>query len=643
VTAQQATRRTLATRDDWAALADGMLTAVRPYASPGHARITLPGTPGGYGTAVDGLEGFARTLLLAGFRLAGEGGDDPLGLAEWYAAGFAAGTDPRSDERWVRPQEHGQAKVEAASLALVLDLTRPWIWDRMDASVQERVVEYLSPVVGDETYPRNNWLWFRVVVETFLRSVGGPWSRSDVEEDLARHDSYYREDGWYADGEERAFDHYVGWAMHLYPALWARMQGAADLAEPRRATDVARLDRFLSDAVRLVGADGSPLLQGRSLVYRFAAAAPFWAGAFAQVPSTSPGLLRHAASAVVGHFVEHGAPDADGLLTLGWHGPWRSLAQNYSGTGSPYWASKGMLGLALPADHPVWTAPAEPLPVERADDLVAVRAPGWLVSGTRADGIVRVVNHGTDHARPGDVTGDSPLYARFGYSTATSPLLDEAAWRSPVDQAVTLVDRDGRATHRSGMTLRTVRVDQVDGIRTGVAASSGPVHRVDVAEGVQAHGSGLPGAATDVGSLTVVSLVRGPWEVRAVTAVLAADAAPGTHLRCGGWPLAGAPVAEHDDRTATVRTGRLTSALVALTDAPVETGVHESADASPLGARAATPWLTTAVVPGTWWVVAVALDGTTAAPTPPQVALAGDLLTVTWPDATATQHRLDQT
>ncbi len=58
-------------------------------------------------------------------------------------------------DRWVRLDEHAQAKVEAASLALVLDMTRPWIWDRLDALTQERVIAYLSPVVGDATYPQD--------------------------------------------------------------------------------------------------------------------------------------------------------------------------------------------------------------------------------------------------------------------------------------------------------------------------------------------------------------------------------------------------------------------------------------------------------------------------------------------------------
>jgi len=147
------------TREDFTALADRMLGAAGRHASPSHALITPPGAPGGYGSAVDGLEGFARTFLLAGFRVAGEQGADPLNLLERYAAGLAAGTDPSSPERWVTPKEHGQAKVEAASVALILDLTRPWLWDRLDAGVQERVVHYLAQVVGDADYPRTNWVW----------------------------------------------------------------------------------------------------------------------------------------------------------------------------------------------------------------------------------------------------------------------------------------------------------------------------------------------------------------------------------------------------------------------------------------------------------------------------------------------------
>ena len=69
------------TRAQWLDYADRLLAGSRAWASPGAARITPPGAEGGYGRAVDGLEGFARTFLLAGFRLVGEQGRGQIGRA----------------------------------------------------------------------------------------------------------------------------------------------------------------------------------------------------------------------------------------------------------------------------------------------------------------------------------------------------------------------------------------------------------------------------------------------------------------------------------------------------------------------------------------------------------------------------------
>ena len=632
-------------RRDWVHLADRMLVAARPYASPGHALITFPGRAGGYGRAVDGLEGFARTFLLAGFRIAGERGAGLDDLADWYADGIAAGTDPSSPERWVRLDEHAQAKVEAASLALILDLTRPWIWDRLSPAVRERVVDYLAPAVGDSTYPRINWVWFRLVVQTFLRSVGGPYSLDEMAEDLATHDTFVRADGWLSDGRERSYDHYVGWALHVYPTLWTRMAGAADLADSRRERDVACLDRYLRDAVALIGADGSPLIQGRSLIYRFAAATPFWVGAMAGVPSVSLGRLRRAATGVVRHFVDHGAPDDRDLLTMGWHGAWPRLAQAYSGPGSPYWASKGMLGIALPADHPVWTSPEEPLPVEEDDAVRAVRAPGWLVSATRADGIVRVVNHGTDHAEEGATVGDSPLYARLGYSTATSPVLDESGWLDPLDQSVTLVDAAGRATHRAGMRLLAVQVND-DGV--GVAGSRTLAHWVDPEPGQRDHGGGRTGRWSPAGHLTVWSLVRGPWELRLVRV----DGLAGgidvetLRLRVGGWAVAGSATAAFGGGVASATAAGLTSWLESVQGGGTA-GAITVDDGGPLAGGLVVPWLEYAVRVGAWTATLVELSGG-AEPPDRRACRAvlddnprGPLAAVDWPDGVSTATRLD--
>ena len=485
------------------------------------------------------------------------------------------------------------------------------------------------------------------MVQTFLRSVGGPCSTTEMAEDLATHDSFLRADGWMSDGPTRAYDHYNGWALHLYPILWARMAGAGDLAAERRGRDLAALDRFLQDAVTLVGADGSPLIQGRSLIYRFAAAAPFWVGALAQVPSLAPGMLREAATRTVWHFVDRGVPDEHGLLPLGWYGPWPRLAQDYSGPSSPYWASKGLLGIALPADHPVWTSPAQPLPVDSGETLRAAPAPGWLIASTRADGIVRVINHGTDHADEGADVADSPLYARIGYSTATAPVLDESGWTAPVDQSVVLIDEAGRCTHRSGMRTLTVRVDGDGPTRVGVAGSVASAHWVDADLGKPDHGTGRAGRSRPAAHITVFSLVRGMWELRLVRIDDIIDTVDPAmvRLRIGGWAVAGDGGATQFRDSAIVTGSRLASRLTAVRGTAIA-GATRHVDGGPLGAPVRVPWLDYAAQAGVWVAVLVELSADATLSAQPRcrtTVVAGDhelSVRIDWPDGLRTHTRL---
>lgn len=621
------------TRDSWAAVADNLLLSLRPWASPDHARIDLPGKPSAYGGDSDSLEAFARSFLLAAIRLRGDDGKDAHGLADWYAEGLRAGTDPASPHAWPRPDQLGQAKVEACSIALGLHLSRPWLWDRLDDGVRERVVAWLATVVG-EKYPPINWVWFQIVVETFLKSVGGPWSPADIESGLAVHESLARDNGWYADGPERAFDHYNGWALHVYPLLWASMDES--LCSPERVQVWRdRLAVFLRTAVHLVGANGSPLVQGRSLTYRFAAAAPLWMGAITGATDLAPGLLRRTASGMLGHFLDRGVPDERGLLTLGWYGEWPAIAQSYSGPGSPYWAVKGMLGLMLPPEHPVWMAPEEPLPVESGDFTLEIPEPRWLVSGTRGDGIVRVVNHGTDHSVPGDQRADSPLYARLGYSTHTMPPMSAPFWAEALENSIAVVHPELGSSHRNGFTTT--------GPNTSVAAT----HWVRTAEDQSAeHGSGRAGSVVPGPTIAMGSLLRGSHEVRAALIDPEAKLDPGWTLEFTGWPLsADEPLtAATDQRLATEQR------LLTTTDRPfarVVSGdlvstvaggigfqaadVRRAEEASATGNHTAIPLLRTTAGAGQVYVAIVTLSGPDPEPEP-LVRLDGTTVVVDWSD-----------
>ncbi|WP_258563265.1 DUF2264 domain-containing protein, partial [Streptomyces phytophilus] len=536
-------------RARWERAADDLLLAVRPYATDEHSLIDLPGVPSVSGRLSDGLEGFARTFLLAAFRLAGAAGADPHDLAGWYAAGLAAGTDPHHPRRWPAFAECNQAKVEAASIALALHETRPWIWDRLPAKVQQRILDWLAPMVGDPM-PGNNWVWFQGVTEAFARTAGGAWRQQDLDRTIALTDGWYAGDGWYSDGltggERRNFDHYNGWAMHLYPLWFCRILGdaaPAGLLDRYRT----RLHRFLADQRLLYGANGSPVVQGRSLTYRHAALAPLWTGALFDATPLAPGETRALANRVLDHFTANGATDGRGLLTLGWHRPYRGILQAYSGPASPYWASKGFIGLALPPGHPVWTEPEAVPAVEQADFTRSLPAPRWLASGTAADGVVRVVNHGGDHADPGRLHADDPCYARFAYSTHTAPETPgdptagdgSCADADPLDNAVVLLDPAGRASHRRPSARVSI------GETTAVSRS-----RAHWPADTAWDPFGGPDCAYVPGPwLTVGSALRGSVEVRAVRVDPGAGDAPGEEgaaghvLRVGGWALAVDPSA----------------------------------------------------------------------------------------------------
>ncbi|MFI6348336.1 DUF2264 domain-containing protein [Streptomyces sp. NPDC050560] len=511
------------TRAEWEEAADRLLLPVRAHASPRHALVGLPGVASHNGAWSDGLEGFARTFLLAAFRLAGARGDDPHGHAEWYAAGIEAGVDPASEERWPTFAESHQAKVEAASIALALHETRPWIWDRLPERTRAQLLDWLGAMAGT-AMPGNNWIWFQAVTEAFARTVGGTWLPADLDRTVELTDAWYARDGWYSDGlsggAHRNFDHYNGWAMHLYPLWFCRVLGAdapAGLLERYRG----RLRRFLDDYRHLVGGNGSPLLQGRSVTYRYAALAPVWTGALFDATPLPPGQTRRLARLVLGHFTAAGDRDGRGLLTLGWHRPYRPVLQGYSGPASPYWASKGFAGLLLPPGHPVWHDAEVPLPVEGGDTARVLEAPGWLVSGTHDDGVVRVVNHGSDHAEPARQHSDDPLYARLAYSTHTAPATPADPAGGPLDSAVVLLDAAGAASHR-----RPLERIAVQG-RVGVSRS-----RAHWPDDARWDCFGGPATRYRTGPwITVASVLRGAVEVRLVRV----DPGPGRAVRDGAY------------------------------------------------------------------------------------------------------------
>ena len=124
--------------------------------------------------------------------------------------------------------------------------------------------------------PKNNWVFFRVLVNLGFERCGLPWDRSRVDEDLALIDEHDEGDGWYYDYIDQR-DYYVPWAFHYYGLAYAGIQKHSE----RAAIFLERAKRFAPDFACWFDDTGEALPFGRSLTYRFAQSAFFAALAFA--------------------------------------------------------------------------------------------------------------------------------------------------------------------------------------------------------------------------------------------------------------------------------------------------------------------------------------------------------------------------
>ena len=86
--------------------------------------------------------------------------------------------------------------------------------------------------------------------------------------------------------------------------------------------------------------------------------------------------------------------DNGGILTVGYTYPNLLMSETYNAPGSPYWALKAFVFLALPDDHPFWQADEAPFPslepvhcIRECDMLICHRS-HEAVALTAGQGIV---------------------------------------------------------------------------------------------------------------------------------------------------------------------------------------------------------------------------------------------------------------
>lgn len=354
------------------------------------------------------LEGFARPLWGLVPLAAGGGTFDDWAL---YRRGLEHGTNPAHPDYWGGRLERSQVLVEMAAVGFGLALAPEHLWEPLTPNVQKNVARWLSYINKVEVAD-NNWLFFRVLVNTGLARVGAPHDAAALESALTRLETFYQGDGWYSDGPKAQLDYYVAFALHYYGLIYAKLAADTDPKRAQRFRD--RAATFAQDYMHWFAEDGSALPFGRSLTYRFAQGAFWGALAFAEVEALPWSVTKGLALRHLRWWASQPIFDAAGILSVGYTYPNDSVAEDYSSPASPYWALKAFLPLALDAAHPFWTVEEAPLP-----PLEPVRPqpqPGLVICRDAENNHVFALS-GRQYA-PDWLKHGAAKYAKFAYSSA---------------------------------------------------------------------------------------------------------------------------------------------------------------------------------------------------------------------------------
>jgi hypothetical protein len=387
------------------------------------ARVLYPDDRRGLPDSVDAIESFARIASAWGAWLRNPANPSTLqfqghemNIATLLRQALLDGTDPSNPQTYWGDIGHmDQRIVESADIAVAVWMSREAVFDIMTSDEQSQVIAWLGQVDGKGTYT-DNWILFTAMTQAVRHHLGFPAPLDDLDNRLLQINEFYRGDGWYVDGPTDEFELYNAWMYGWHYLLWTWIDG--DRRPEHRQLVLERGKSFIDGFLHFFGANGSYPAWGRSIVYRFAALAPFAVGHFINIAPDDPGLLRRISSGCIRYFYEHGMFDPEEhFVRQGFHGDFPAAGEAYISPGSPYWCCHGLFALTFDHDDPFWTAMESPLPVERDDFELILPAPGFLVSGRKETGQVLLLDSrsGQEHDAPRH--NYTSKYGKLAYST----------------------------------------------------------------------------------------------------------------------------------------------------------------------------------------------------------------------------------
>lgn len=393
------------TREHWLEITEKLIAGVLPYFDEDRGVPVLRGVPSEtrhFEMLTRGereREAFGRTMMLVAIYTAATGHDTIPGysgsISAPYLRGLIQGADPNSPYRWKPsiPQS-----VMGTNVAMAILLSPDFFWTPLTTKQREDVLALIEELVERPAYDNNHW-YFHLLGVPLLEKYGRTTDRARMTEVFRRVLGWYRGDGWYIDGGARGFDYYNLWGFHLYNNALCHFDSAWEKLFGRRVRETA--ERFQEVYPYLYGRDGGPIPWGRSITYRFASISAIGYALLNDACFLPPGQARRLASGCLKYFWDHGCLSLNGLLEPGYYGPNSAVAEPYIARSSPYWAAQGLVALALPADHPFWTATEEPMPADGSGGRMALPDAQMVMRVSPVDGEARMYSIGQPFAHRG--------------------------------------------------------------------------------------------------------------------------------------------------------------------------------------------------------------------------------------------------
>ena len=383
-----------------------ILNPLKPFYSSGGSRLNIGVTSTHYENDSIPMEAFARPLW--GLVPFWAGGSSDKEFEEIYKRGLTNGPNPAHLEYWHTCRDYDQKFCEMAAIAFGMLFAPEKVWEPLSDEAKDNLIEWLWEINRHECCACN-WQFFSIITNVAMYKVGREYNREHLKEGLELIDAYYDDGGWYNDGNGGEKDYYNPFVMVTYGMVYSMFMEKEDPKRCRRYLE--RAIAFGKDYIYWFSEDGSSFAFGRSMTYRFAQVAYFSVCALCGVEVFPLPVLKGIIARHLVYWLNLPIFDNAGIMTIGYAYPNLQMSESYNAPGSPYWALKAFLFLALPKEHPFWKAEIAPLP--KLDKKKYLKHANMIIQ--RGNGNVVALIPGRTFADGHSHTIEK--YAKFAYSS----------------------------------------------------------------------------------------------------------------------------------------------------------------------------------------------------------------------------------